>query len=84
MVTLFKTTVCPKCKLLKGYLESIGVEFNIFNVDDPEGLTEMFAAGIYAREVPVLLTDNGVLLVTDLFKNNKLDEELIKQYVQKQ
>lgn len=83
MIVLFKTTTCPKCNRLKIFLETLDVKFDIFNMDEPKGMAELYTAGVYATEAPVLLIDGVYLLSSELFIGNEINESKIRQLIGK-
>jgi glutaredoxin len=83
MIILFKTPICPRCGALQKFLESLDAEFNTIDLSQPEGLTELYAAGVYTTEAPVLFADGVYLMAQDLFKGNVMNEAIIKQNIGK-
>jgi glutaredoxin len=83
MIILFKTPMCPRCSVLQKFLESLDAEFNMIDLSQPEGLTELYAAGVYTTEAPVLFTDGVYLMAQDLFKGNVMNEAVVRQYTGK-
>lgn len=49
---------CEPCKRLKKYLESIGIETEDYNIDEPEGVT--LAQELGTLTIPVLLYNNDI------------------------
>jgi len=81
MVKVFSTTVCPKCKRLKAFLESKGIAFESMNMDTAEGMTELFMLGIVAFEAPVLVSGNTAMYSKDLFDGTEIQEEAILGFI---
>ncbi len=53
MITVFTTTACAYCKMVKQYLTLKGKEFNVVNLDDnPEAREELFEK-TGAKTVPI-------------------------------
>jgi len=82
-VELVITTHCPKCKLLKTWLEKRGVPFKVYNLDDPEDHSQLIMRDIYIVETPVLIV-NGKLYTTDsLFnENGELNQNLMREILE--
>ena len=54
-MTVFSTSTCPKCKVLKMKLDKAGIEYQV-----NENIEEAAALGI--KSVPYLQLDDGTLL----------------------
>jgi len=81
MVKVFSTSVCPKCRRLKAFLENKGIAFESLNMDTAEGMTELFMLGIVALEAPVLVSGNNAMYSNDLFKGTEIQEEKILNFL---
>ena len=81
MVKVFSTSVCPKCRRLKAFLENRGIAFESLNMDTAEGMTELFMLGIVAFEAPVLVSGNNAMYSNDLFKGTEIQEEKILNFL---
>jgi glutaredoxin len=81
IIKVFSTSVCPKCRRLKAFLESKGIDFESMNMDTAEGMTELFMLGIVAFEAPVLVCGNNALYSSDLFKGTEIQEEKILSFI---
>ena len=81
MVKIFSTTVCPKCRRLKAFLENKGIAFESLNMDTAEGMTELFMLGIVAFDAPVLVSGNNAMYSNDLFKGTEIQEEKILNFL---
>lgn len=52
MITLYTRTICPKCILIKGTLDSAGVEYEVKNLDtDTEAEEKIRAEGIMSLPI---------------------------------
>lgn len=52
MITLYTRTICPKCILIKGTLDSAGVKYEVKNLDtDTEAEDKIRAEGIMALPI---------------------------------
>lgn len=81
MIKIFSTSVCPKCKRLKAFLENEGIAFDSFNMDTAEGMTELFMLGIVALKAPVLVSGNNAMYSGDMFNGTDIQEEKILNFL---
>lgn len=73
-MTIFSSSTCPKCKVLKMKMDKAGVKYTV-----NENIEDMQSLGI--KTIPYLQLDDGVLLdfaQAVKFINN-LDEEVTQQ-----
>lgn len=78
-VTIYTTTTCPYCKMLKDYLQQKAVEYREVIVDqDQAGFNEMMSLSGGQMGVPftVISNDNGQKIKILGFDKNKLNEVL--------
>ena len=78
-ITVYSTTTCPYCKMLKDWLKESNVTYIEKVVDtDPEGLKEMMAISDGHMGVPfsVVTKDNGEQVKIIGFDKQKFQETL--------
>jgi glutaredoxin len=78
-ITVFSTTTCPYCKMLKDYLSVKGFSFSEKMVDqDPEAREEManISGGFLGVPFTVIGKDDGTKVNIIGFDKGKLDEVL--------
>ena len=81
-VTVYSTKVCPRCKVLKKFLESIEVEYGVMDMSLPEALTELRMNGVFTLEAPVLQVDDDFYIGADMFDDEgHLWEESVETVV---
>lgn len=65
MITVYSTTTCPACKVLKSKLSSKGILFEEVNIDeDAEAKAFILDAGF--RSVPKMTRDGKFISIGDL------------------
>jgi len=58
MVTVYTKNSCPFCDRTKEFLDELGVEYNVRNIEeDDSNFQEVIDLGY--QQVPVVLTDSG-------------------------
>ena len=77
MLTVYTTPNCPRCKLLKEWLKSKGVNFEEKNLDDSEVMTDLIVRNIYVLSAPALEVDGKVYGEDVLFHSETLNEEFL-------
>lgn len=77
VVSVYSTEVCPKCKRLKEFLTSQGIDFSAKSMESAEGMAELFAAGVFEFNAPVLQINENYLNSKQLFNGTELNKELI-------
>lgn len=78
-VTVYTTTTCPYCKMLKGYLSEKGISYEEKVVDqDAAAQEEMMKAsgGFMGTPFTVIKTDDGTTVKIKGFDKGKVDEAL--------
>lgn len=58
---------CPRCEILKEYLTSHNIEFNVADMSSAASLTEMRMNGVFVQEAPVLQKAKKFLTSKELF-----------------
>ena len=77
VVSVYSTEVCPKCKRLKEFLTSQGIDFSAKSMESAEGMAELFAAGVFEFNAPVLQVDESYFNSKQLFNGTELNKEFI-------
>lgn len=77
MVNVFTTKKCPNCVILKKWLKKHKIKFNEKNMEDPKIMTDLFMMDIYSLSTPVLQVDSNFFLPNEMFKENRLNEDLL-------
>lgn len=54
MITVFTTTTCAYCVMVKSYLTKKGKEFNVVNLDDNPEMRETLREKTGASTVPII------------------------------
>lgn len=78
MVTVYSTTTCPYCKMLKSYLEEKGVEYTEKLVDQDDEARDKMAeiSGGFLGVPYTVVEKDGQLEKVVGFDKNKLNEIL--------
>ena len=83
MITIYSTTHCPKCKLLKAHLDSIGQPYHeadlLTLLQDAETMTDLHMQGIHFKAAPVLQVESAYYGPERFFVNGKLDEKKLQE-----
>lgn len=74
---IFTLTYCPNCDKLKATLRAAGVEFEERDLEAKMSLVDLRCRGCFPQEAPVLMTEEKVFEVGDLFT----DEGRIEPHV---
>lgn len=74
---IFTLTYCPNCDTLKATLRAAGVEFEERDLEAKMSLVDLRCRGCFPQEAPVLMTEEKVFEVGDLFT----DEGRIEPHV---
>lgn len=77
-ITIYTTTVCPKCKLLKEYFAQNGISYEEADMGSPESLTELAMNNIFTNAAPVLRIGDAFLTHKDLFSGTEINEDAIR------
>ncbi len=75
--TVFTTPNCPNCKLLKDFLEKLGILYDEKNLLDLDVQTELIMMDIFTMSAPILKIGKRILTFKELFEGGKLNEKLI-------
>ena len=66
---------CPRCEILKEYLTSHNIEFDVADMSSPASLTEMRMNGVFVQEAPVLQKGKTFLTTKEIFGNSETVNE---------
>ncbi|MBN1166690.1 MAG: glutaredoxin family protein [Methanospirillaceae archaeon] len=69
---------CPRCEILKGYLNSHNIAFRISDLSSAESMTELRMNGVFVREAPVLQRGGKILTSDEMFLGDSVREEKIQ------
>ena len=69
---VYSSSVCPKCDVLKQYLQDHNIEHTVRKVEDPDAQVDALMLNIYST--PALVIGNNILHHLDLFNKNELNE----------
>ncbi|MBS7649393.1 MAG: glutaredoxin family protein [Candidatus Bathyarchaeia archaeon] len=75
--TVYTTPSCPNCKLLKGFLEKLGVAYEEKSLLDLDVQTELIMMDVFTMSAPILKIGKRILTFKELFGEGKLNEKLI-------
>jgi len=70
-VIIFTKKSCPNCVTIKKMMEKRGINYQEYNVEEPEGLTELICLEAGIQTVPVLVWNGEV--ITDV---EKMEEKI--------
>jgi glutaredoxin len=73
-ITIYTTAVCPKCRRLKEFLNVMAIQYDMKDMQSPEGLTELRFNGVFALDAPVLQIGSKFLTADQLFKGIELQK----------
>lgn len=62
MITVFTTTSCAYCAMVKRFLTSKGKEFNVVNLEDDPEMREKLFKETGAMTVPITQVDNEYII----------------------
>ncbi|MGB3908484.1 MAG: glutaredoxin domain-containing protein [Methanomethylovorans sp.] len=77
-ITIYTTSTCPKCELLKQALKESGVIFKTTDMSTPEALTELRVNGVFTLTAPVLQIDEEFLTHEELFNGMEVKREVFE------
>jgi hypothetical protein len=76
---VFSSSVCPRCDILKQYLQAHKVEHSLRMVEEPDAQVDALMLNIYST--PALVIGSNVLHQQDLFADNQLDEQSLLTFL---
>jgi len=74
--------VCPKCELLKRYLQEHNIEHTVRLVEEPEARVDALMLSIYST--PAIVLNTAVLHQSELFKEERLNEAVLLAFLGRQ
>jgi len=84
MLTVYTTPNCPRCKMLKEWLKSKGVEFEEKNLDDSEVMADLIVRNIYILSAPALEVGGKVYGEEILFQSETLNKEFLSKILEEE
>jgi glutaredoxin len=85
MITVYSTTICPKCRALKAHLDSRHIPYQeaslIDLLENAEVMTELHMKGIAFRSAPVLQVGSAYYGPERMFAGGKLDEKKLQELI---
>ncbi len=75
--TIYTTPNCPNCKLLKNFLEKLGIAYEEKSLLDLDVQTELIMMDVFTMSAPILKIGKRILTFKELFNGSKLNEKLI-------
>ena len=81
MITIYSTSVCPRCAELKAALTRLGIPCQEASLEDPGVLAEMRCCGFFGVMAPVIENSTGYHGPEEFFDGGKLDEKKLKELV---
>ncbi len=85
MITVYTTSICPRCKLLKAWLTAQSKPFQEANLlallEDAEVMTELHMKGITFKAAPVLFNGTDYFGPGEMFVGGQVDEKKMGEIV---
>ena len=79
---VYSSAVCPKCELLKRYLQEHNIEHSVRLVEDAEARVDALMLSIYST--PAIVLGTAVLQQSELFKRERLNEAALLAFLRRQ
>jgi len=79
---VYSSAVCPKCDLLKRYLQAHNIEHTERLVEEPEARVDALMLNIYST--PAIVLNTSVLHQSELFKEEHLNEAVLLAFLGRQ
>ncbi|MCX9014731.1 MAG: glutaredoxin family protein [Candidatus Methanoperedens sp.] len=80
-ISIYSTSNCPNCRVLKQSIEKMNVEFNEVDMSTPESLTELRMNGVFTMAAPVLQVDNKFYTYEELFTQDRINTEKLERFL---
>ncbi len=78
-VKIYTTSKCTKCKMLKKFLASKGIQFEELNLEDSDVAAELIMKDVFDLTAPILEIGEKIYLKDDLFKGEELNVEKLEK-----
>ena len=78
MITIYKTPICPRCKQLTAYLDSIGYRYEEASLEGAGVITEMRCSGFFGVMAPVIENAGGYHGPEEFFDGERLNVEKLR------
>jgi len=79
VVTVYTTSNCPRCKILKKWLADNGIAFEEKRMEDSGVAAELTMRDVYILAAPILESDGKLHLVDELFSCDELNQETVRK-----
>lgn len=83
MITVYTTSICQRCKLLKAWLKNHKIPFTEKSLeDDAEAIAEMRISGYFGPEAPILENPLGSYYGPgEMFEKGMVDEKKMREII---
>lgn len=83
MITIYTTSICPRCKLLKAWLQDHNIPFAEKSLeDDAAAITDMRVSGYFGVEAPILERTAGDYYGPgEMFVGGNVDEKKMQELI---
>ena len=78
-IRVYTKEICQNCQKVKAFLSAEGEPFEEVNIESGEALTELRMQGVFTLVTPVLQIGTTFLTATDLFANDELQKERVRE-----
>lgn len=79
---VYSSAVCPKCELVKRYLQEHNIEHTVRLVEEPETRVDALMLNIYST--PAIVLNTAVLHQSELFNEERLNEAVLLAFLGRQ
>lgn len=79
---VYSSAACPKCEVVKRYLQEHSIEHTVRLVEEPEARVDALMLNIYST--PAVVVDSAVLHQSDIFKDDRLNEAVLLAFLGRQ
>ena len=76
---VYSSLTCPKCELLKRYLQQHNVDHTVRLVEEPEARVDALMLNIYST--PAVVLNSAVLRQSELFRGESLNEAALLAFL---
>jgi|Deesub1362A_J573_1020465.scaffolds.fasta_scaffold00082_40 glutaredoxin len=78
-IVVYTTSRCPRCKVLKEFLKSKGVEYEEKSLENPENVVDLRLSGVFVLEAPILQVGDKYLQPSELFDQGVVKEDILME-----